>query len=101
MRETLLRPDISDCNGHREMAAWLLTCPFSAMISDEAFIRRWLQMAGFREGLGYLDTILSILREDRREDGNLLHIMSFSAANGRLWRVADGLMPTDARGPDQ
>nr|WP_250811641.1 hypothetical protein [Neorhizobium tomejilense] len=95
MRDRLLRPDIADCNGHREMAAWLLTCPFSTMISDEAFIRRWLQIADFREGLGYLDTILSIMREDRREDGNLLHIMSFSAANGRLWRVADGVGSDD------
>ncbi|UIK04891.1 hypothetical protein [Neorhizobium galegae] len=95
MKDRLLRPDIVDCNGPREMASWLLTCPFSTMISEEAFIRRWLQMAGFREGLGYLDTILSIMREDRREDGNLLHIMSFSAANGRLWRVADGVTTDD------
>lgn len=98
MKDRLLRPDIADCSGPQDMAAWLLTCPLSMLIADEAFIRRWLQMTGFREGIGYLDTMLSLMREDRREDGNLLHFMTFCAANGRLWRVADGLTTTDTRG---
>lgn len=82
----LLSMDICDCGTHRERAEWLLHCPLSRLVTDEAFIRRWLQSCGFREGLSYLDTMLSVLREERRDDGNLLHSMAFATCNGRLVR---------------
>ncbi|MBP1841996.1 hypothetical protein J2046_000240 [Rhizobium petrolearium] len=93
MTDRLLRPDISDCETDQEAAAWLLACPLGTLAAEEAFIRRYLRLTGFREGLCYLDTMLSVLREDRREDGNLMNFMAFATANGRLWRVADGLPP--------
>lgn len=85
--------DISECATPQDMARWLLRCPPCDLMRDEFFIRRWLQSTGFRHGLSYLETILSILREDRREDGHFMHSMSFFAANGRLYRVAEGLEP--------
>jgi hypothetical protein len=85
--------DISDCGTSQEMARWLLRCPLAVLQADQGYIRRWLQAAGFRDGLSYLDIILSVLREERREDGNFAHMMAFASANGRLWRVADGLEP--------
>lgn len=85
--------DISECATSQEAAQWLLRCSLSDLVRDESFIRRWLQQTGFRQGLSYVDTILSVLREDRREDGHLMHSMSFSVANGRLYRVAEGLEP--------
>ncbi|MCC2608373.1 hypothetical protein [Neorhizobium petrolearium] len=93
MSDRLLRPDISDCATQQETAAWLLACPLATLVTEEAFIRRTLRLSGFREGLSYLETMLSVLREDRREDGNLMNYMAFATANGRLWRVADGLPP--------
>jgi hypothetical protein len=83
--------DISECDTPQDMARWLLRCPLPHLDRDEMFIRRWLRATGFREGLSYLDTMLSVLREDRREDGNLMSFMAFSVANGRLWRLAEGL----------
>lgn len=86
MMPALLSTDICDCSTHRERAEWLLRCPLGRLVTDEAFIRRWLQSCGFREGLSYLDTMISVLREERREDGNLLHLMAFATCNGRLAR---------------
>lgn len=86
MMPALLSRDICDCSTHHERAEWLLRCPLGRLVTDEAFIRRWLQSCGFREGLSYLDTMISVLREERREDGNLLHSMAFATCNGRLAR---------------
>lgn len=85
--------DISECNGDQEAARWLLQCSLADLIRDESFIRRWLRMTGFRQGLAYLDTMLSVMREERREDGQILHWMAFTVANGRLHRIAEGLEP--------
>ncbi|TWF53247.1 hypothetical protein [Neorhizobium alkalisoli] len=85
--------DISECETPQDMARWLLRCPFDDLSRDEGFIRRWLQCTGFREGLAYIESILAVIRAERREDGQLMHFMAFSTANGRLWRVAEGLEP--------
>ena len=85
--------DISECASPQDMARWLLQCSIADLLRDETFIRRWLRQTGFREGASYLDTITSFLREDRREDGHFMHSMTFSVANGRLWRLAEGLEP--------
>jgi hypothetical protein len=85
--------DISECSTQQDLARWLLRCPPAVLQIDQGFIRRWLQAAGFREGLSYLETILSVFREERREDGQFTNFMAFAAANGRLWRIADGLEP--------
>lgn len=86
MTAALLSMDICDCCTNRERAEWLLRCPLGRLVTDEAFIRRWLQSCGFREGLSYLDTMTSVLRDERRDDGNLLHSMAFATCNGRLAR---------------
>jgi hypothetical protein len=85
--------DISDCGTPQDMARWLLRCPPAVLQADQGYIRRWLQAAGFRDGLSYLEIILSVMREERREDGSFANFMVFATANGRLWRVADGIEP--------
>lgn len=85
--------DITDCSTHQEAAYWLLQCSPSDLMRDEAFIRRWLRMAGFRDGLSYLETLLSFLREGRREDGHFINFTTFSVANRRLQRIAEEICP--------
>ncbi len=93
MRDAASSFDISDCATQQDMALWLLRCPLSGLILDEAFIRRWLRLSGFGEGLFYLESMLSILREDRRDDGHIASHMSFCCINGRLRRIAEGREP--------
>lgn len=85
--------DIADCDTDEERAKWLLQCPLRRLVLEEDHIRYWLRLNRFSAGSAYLDNMLSVLREDRREDGRLLHFMAFATTNGRLYRVALGMAP--------
>lgn len=83
--------DLADCETDAQRARWLLCCPPERLILYDRAIRLWLNLARFEDGLSYLDTILLILRDTRRDDGNFSNSMNFAVANGRLRRVAEQL----------
>ncbi|MFN7010063.1 MAG: hypothetical protein ACK4PN_08520 [Allorhizobium sp.] len=53
---------LADCRSHAERADWLLTVPLSVLSHYEMTIRNRLQIAGFYEGVWYLEDELALLR---------------------------------------
>ncbi|MUZ80763.1 hypothetical protein GOZ93_00735 [Agrobacterium vitis] len=56
---------LSDCRTHQERAVWLLTCPLMVLSKYEMTIRNRLQIAGFFDGVVYLEWELSRMRAPR------------------------------------
>ncbi len=86
------------CVTRQERAAWLLCAPLATLLRDEMAIRSQLRLAGFREGLAYLDAELRMLRADRREDGQTVAYIDIAVARGRMCRIAEGLSPLEIGG---
>lgn len=53
---------LADCRSHAERADWLLTVPLPVLSHYEMTIRNRLQIAGFHEGVDYLERELVLLR---------------------------------------
>ena len=90
--------NIDTCVTRQERATWLLRAPLSTLLRDEMAIRNQLRIAGFREGLAYLDAELRMLRADRREDGQTVAYIEIAVARGRMSRIAAGLPPLELAG---
>ncbi|MCF1471178.1 hypothetical protein FS763_04455 [Agrobacterium vitis] len=56
---------LDDCRSHQARAEWLLTCPLAKLSMYEMTIRNRLQIAGFREGVVYLEWELARMRAPR------------------------------------
>lgn len=56
---------LSDCRTHAERAEWLLSVPLSVLSHYEMTIRNRLQIAGFHEGVEYLEKELARWRRPR------------------------------------
>lgn len=86
-----LRPEIAllasaVTDGDRARA--LLAMPFSVMLTCEFTIRNRLMIAGYHDGLAYLETELTAMRTPRAECGMPPNSMAVAAARGRIYRVA-------------
>lgn len=86
------------CVTRYEWAIWLLCAPLATLLRDEMAIRNQLRLAGFREGLAYLDAELRMLRADRRDDGQTIAYIDIAVARGRMSRIAAGLPPVGLAG---
>lgn len=86
------------CVTRYEWAIWLLCAPLATLLRDEMAIRNQLRLAGFREGLDYLDAELRMLRAERRDDGQTVAYIDIAVARGRMSRIAAGLPPLELAG---
>jgi len=87
---------LQNCQTHQECAQWLLTCPYSKLMTYEMAIRARLRTRGFLEGIEYLDKELRRLRAPRW-DGE------FDERNGHgrqtMMLYADGHLPLEEDQP--
>jgi hypothetical protein len=58
---------LANCRTHQECAQWLLTCPYSKLMTYEMAIRARLRTRGFLVGIEHLDSLLASLRSPREE----------------------------------
>jgi hypothetical protein len=58
---------LQNCQTHQECAAWLLTCPYSKLMTYEMAIKARLRTRGFLVGIEHLDSLLASLRSARDE----------------------------------
>lgn len=77
-----------------ERAAALLACPLSLLMTCEFTIRNRMQVAGFHEGIRYLETELAALRGFRNETGLPPGGMDVAVVRGRLGRISRGEDPS-------
>ncbi len=97
---------LADCRSHAERADWLLTVPLSVLSHYEMTIRNRLQIAGFYEGINYLECELVLLRawriDGRPQSKNIwmerLSLMAI-AAEAHL-PATSAPMPVAANAPD-
>ncbi len=80
---------LSDCRSHAERAEWLLTVPLSVLSHYEMTIRNRLQIAGFHEGVDYLERELRTFRAPRRA-GLFDYGADWARAKARVLEIAVG-----------
>ncbi len=94
---------LSDCRSHGERADWLLTAPLSILARYEMTIRNRLLIAGFREGVDYLEWELARFRA-RRRDGEMPWTNEHTRVVMFGWSIGDYQEPciagADAPKPD-
>lgn len=56
---------LDNCRTDAERARWLLTAPYSQLMTYEFAIRNRLRLARFQLGINYLDGMLEFLRSER------------------------------------
>lgn len=78
---------LSDCRSHAERADWLLTVPLSVLSHYEMTIRNRLQIAGFHEGVDYLEEELKVFRAPR-VDGFFAYGTEWSLAKIKVLALA-------------
>ena len=88
-----LRPDLDECADDAERARWLLTASPQCLVQEQSFIRLVLRQAGFKLGLEYLEAELDLFRAPRRDDGEIVDLITIATARGRMDRIACGLSP--------
>lgn len=78
---------LADCRSHAARADWLLTVPLSVLSHYEMTIRNRLQIAGFHEGVDYLERELKAVRRPRRA-GRIVYDEAWAEAAHRMQAVA-------------
>lgn len=90
---------LSDCRSHGERAQWLLSVPLSVLSHYEMTIRNRLQIAGFHDGVDYLEHELKVFRLPRCA-GLFDYGADWAKAKARMLEIAVGpyILP-DLDGP--